>query len=162
MSRRLSIIAGMLLFSVCAAPAQTPSPDAMKAARGLVTTMKLTDQYKAILPGILLSLKPALVQDRPEIERDYDAMMPMITEAFTPYYAAMVDDIAAVYARNFTPGELREMEAFYRQPVGQKLLEKTQAVTQQTMQVGQDASRKAAEDLRARLTEALRQKGHKL
>lgn len=162
MSRRLSIIAGMLLFSVCAAPAQTPSPDAMKAARGLVTTMKLTDQYKAILPGILLSLKPALVQDRPEIERDYDAMMPMITEAFTPYYAAMVDDIAAVYARNFTPGELREMEAFYRQPVGQKLLDKTQAVTQQTMQVGQDASRKAAEDLRARLTEALRQKGHKL
>jgi uncharacterized protein len=162
MSRRLSIIAGMLLFSVCAAPAQTPSPDAMKAARGLVTTMKLADQYKAILPGILLSLKPALVQDRPEIERDYDAMMPMITEAFTPYYAAMVDDIAAVYARNFTPGELREMEAFYRQPVGQKLLEKAQAVTQQTMQVGQDASRKAAEDLRARLTEALRQKGHKL
>ena len=162
MSRRLSIIAGMLLFSVCAAPAQTPSPDAMKAARGLVTTMKLINQYKAILPGILLSLKPALVQDRPEIERDYDAMMPMITEAFTPYYAAMVDDIAAVYARNFTPGELREMEAFYRQPVGQKLLEKAQAITQQTTQVGQDASRKAAEDLRARLTEALRQKGHKL
>jgi hypothetical protein len=162
MSRRLSIIAGMLLCSICAAPAQTPSPDAMKAARGLVTTMKLADQYKAILPGILLSLKPALVQDRPEIERDYDAMMPMITEAFTPYYSAMVDDIAAVYANNFTPGELREMEAFYRQPVGQKLLEKTQAVTQQTMQVGQDASRKAAEELRARLTEALRQKGHKL
>ena len=162
MSRRLSIIAGMLLFSVCAAPAQAPSPDTMKAARGLVTTMKLADQYKAILPGILLSLKPALVQDRPEIERDYDAMMPMITEAFTPYYAAMVDDIAAVYARNFTPGELREMEAFYRQPVGQKLLEKAQAITQQTTQVGQDASRKAAEDLRARLTEALRQKGHKL
>jgi hypothetical protein len=162
MSRRLSIIAGMLLFSICAAPAQTPSPDAMKAARGLVTTMKLADQYKAILPGILLSLKPALVQDRPEIERDYDAMMPMITEAFTPYYAAMADDIAAVYAKNFSPGELREMEAFYLQPVGQKLLEKAQAITQQTTQVGQDASRKAAEDLRARLTEALRQKGHKL
>jgi len=30
------------------------------------------------------------------------------------------------------------------------------------MQVGQDVSRKAAEDLRTRLTEALRQKGHKL
>jgi hypothetical protein len=30
------------------------------------------------------------------------------------------------------------------------------------MQVGQDASRKAADDLKGRLTEALRQKGHKL
>jgi uncharacterized protein len=162
MSRRLLIIASMLLFSICASPAQTPSPDAMTAARSLVTTMKLSDQYKALLPAILLTLRPALTQDRPEIERDYDAMMPMIVDAFTPYYNAMVDDIATVYANNFTVGELREIEAFYRQPVGQKFLEKAQAITQQSMQVGQDASRKAAEDLRTRLTEALRQKGHKL
>jgi hypothetical protein len=162
MSRRLTIIASMLLFSVCASPAQTPSPDTMAAARSLLTTMKLSDQYKALLPAILLTLKPALVQDRPEIERDYEAMMPTIEAAFEPYYAAIINDVAAVYANNFTARELREIEAFYRQPVGQKFLEKSQAVTQQSLQVSQDASRKAAEDLRARLTEALRQKGHKL
>jgi hypothetical protein len=54
------------------------------------------------------------------------------------------------------------MEAFYRQPVGQKLLARSQAIAQQSAQVGQEASRKATEDLRKRLTEALRQKGHKL
>jgi hypothetical protein len=162
MSGRLLIVASLLLFSVCASPAQTPSPDAMTAARSLVTTMKLTDQYKALLPAILLTLKPALVQDRPEIERDYDAMMPMIEDAFAPYYKAMVDDVAAVYANNFTLSELRDIEAFYRQPAGQKLLEKTPSLTQQSNQVGQDASHRAAEDLRVRLTEALRQKGHKL
>ena len=89
-------------------------------------------------------------------------MIPMIVDAFTPYYAAMVDGIATIYANNFTAGELREIETFYRQPVGQKFLEKGQAITQQSMQVGQDVSRKAADDLRTRLTEALRQKGHKL
>ena len=162
MFRRLSIVASMLLFSMCASQAQTPSPDAMTAARSLVTTMKLSDQYKALLPAILLTLKPALVQDRPEIERDYDAMMPTIEDAFKPYYTAIADDIATVYAGNFTVGEMREIEAFYRQPVGQKLLEKSPALTQQSNQVGQDAIRKAAEDLRTRLTEALRQKGHKL
>jgi hypothetical protein len=162
MSRRPLIVASLLLFSVCASPAQTPSPDAMTAARGLVTTMKLSDQYKALLPAILLNLKPALVQDRPEIESDYDAMMPMIADAFAPYYNAMVDSVAAVYASNFTLSELREIEAFYRQPAGQKLLEKTPSLAQQSNQVVQDVSRKAAEDLRTRLTEALRQKGHKL
>jgi hypothetical protein len=162
MSRRLLIIASMLLLSICAAPAQTPSPDAMTAARSLVTTMKLSDQYKALLPGILLGLRPTLTQDRPEIERDFDAMIPTVVEAFAPYYTAMVDNIATVYASNFSAGELREIEAFYRQPVGQKLLEKSPVLAQQSAQVGQDASRKAAEDLRARLTEALRQKGHKL
>jgi hypothetical protein len=133
----------------------------MTAARNLVTTMKLSDQYKALLPAILFGLRPALTQDRPEIERDYDATIPTIVEAFAPYYTAMVNDIATVYANNFTVGELRDIETFYRQPVGQKLLEKAQALAQQSNQVGQDVSRKATEDLRARLTEALRQKGHK-
>ena len=161
MSRRLFIIASTLLLSICVSWAQTPSPEAMTAARNLVTTMKLSDQYKALLPAILFGLRPALTQDRPEIERDYDATIPTIVEAFAPYYTAMVNDIATVYANNFTVGELRDIETFYRQPVGQKLLEKAQALAQQSNQVGQDVSRKATEDLRARLTEALRQKGHK-
>jgi len=162
MARRLLIVACVLLLSASATRAQTPEPDAMAAARSLVTTMKLTDQYKALLPAILLGIKPAVTQDRPELERDYDAMLPMIADAFTPYYTAMVDGIATVYANNFTVQELREIEAFYRQPIGQKLLEKTPAVSQQALAVGQEIGRKAAEDLRRRLTEALRQKGHKL
>ena len=162
MVRRLLIVACLLLLSAPASRAQAPTPDAMAAARSLVNTMKLADQYKALLPAILLSLKPALTQDRPEIEQDYDAMMPMIADAFTPYYTSMVDGIAAVYATNFTAAELREIEAFYRQPVGQKMLEKMPAIGQQALAVGQEIGRKAAEDLRQRLTEALRQKGHKL
>jgi hypothetical protein len=162
MARRLLVVACLLLLSAPASRAETPASDAMVAARSLVTTMKLTDQYKALLPAILLSLKPTLTQDRPEIERDYDAMQPMLTDAFTPYYNSMVDGIAAIYAANFTPRELREIEAFYRQPAGQKLLAKMPAINQQALAVGQEISRKASEDLRQRLTEALRQKGHKL
>ena len=162
MSRRLLIITCMFLFSICGARAQTPSPDAMTAARSLVTTMKLPEQYKALLPAILLGLRRTLTQDRPEIESDYDSMKPMVEAAFTPYYTAMLNDVAAVYANNFTVAELRDLETFFQRPVGQKYLEKAPAVMQQVNQVTQDASRKAADDMRTRLTEALRQKGHKL
>ena len=162
MSSRLLITASMLLFSVCAASAQAPSPEAMTAARTLVTTMKLPDQYKPLLPGILLGLRRELTQDRPEIERDYDGMKPTIEAAFTPYYAAILDGVAAVYASNFSVAEMKDMELFFKQPAGQKYLEKASAVTQQVSQVNQNASRKAAEELRARLTQALREKGHKL
>jgi uncharacterized protein len=162
MARRLLVVACLLLLSAPAARTQTPAPDAMAAAHNLVTTMKLADQYKALLPTILLSLRPALTQDRPEIERDYEAMMPMIADAFTPYYTSMVDGIATVYANNFTASELNEIEAFYRQPIGQKMLDKMPVISQQALAVGQEIGRKAADDLRQRLTEALRQKGHKL
>jgi hypothetical protein len=160
--KRLMIAGSVLLFSIGVARAQTPSPEAMAAARELVTTLKLSDQYKALLPVILLGLKPALTQDRPEIERDYDAMMPAVADAYTPYYNAMVDSIATVYANSFSVDELRQIEAFYRQPVGQKFLDKSQAIRRQSVQIGEDTSRKAAEDLRASLTQLLRQKGHKL
>jgi uncharacterized protein len=162
MSGRFLMIAGLVLALSCGAVAQTRSPEAMLAARSLVVTMKLGDQYKAMLPTILLGLKPVLVQDRPEIERDYDAMGAMMVDAYAPFYNAMLDAAASTYADTFTIDELRQIEAFYRLPVGQKLLQKSPAIVQQTDSAVQDIGRKASDEIKARLTDALRQKGHKL
>jgi hypothetical protein len=74
----------------------------------------------------------------------------------------MVEQLATVYATSFTVDELKQIEAFYKQPVGQKLLSKDAALEQAATQIGQDGGRKAADDLRTRLTQALRQKGRKL
>ena len=111
MSRHILMTAGVLVCLTLAAAAQAPAPDAMSAARSLVTTMKLGDQYKALLPVILLNLKPTVVQGRPEIERDYDAMTAMIAATYTPFYNEMLESAAAVYAANFTTDEMRQMEA---------------------------------------------------
>jgi uncharacterized protein len=109
---------------------------------------------------------PAPGQPKPKSGRQHPSRLrsnaASIADAFAPYYAAMVEGVAKIYASNFTAGELRDIEAFYRQPIGQKLLDKGPAIAQQAAQVGQDIGRKAADDLRIRLTEALRQKGHKL
>jgi uncharacterized protein len=161
MSKRATIISVLLLFSIGVASAQTPSPDAVSAARKLVDTLKLSDKFKAQLPVILLNIKPAVVQGRPEIERDYDAMTSSIADAYTPHFNAMVD-AATIYANNFTVDELREIEAFYRRPAGQKFLQKSPAITQLSEQIGQDGARKAGDDLRARLTNLVRQKDHKM
>lgn len=162
MSRRLSMIAGILLLLVCGASAETPSPEAMATARKLVVTLKIADQYRALLPQLLLKQRPVVAQDRPEIERDYDAMTAPGAEIYAPFFAAMIDQIAAVYATTFTLDELRQIEAFYAQPAGQKLLAQADALAQATAQIAQDASQKAADQLKQRLIEALRQKGHKL
>jgi hypothetical protein len=162
MSRRLLMIAGALLLLVCGAAAQTPSPEAMNAARKLVVTLKIADQYRALLPQLLLKLRPVVAQDRPEIEHDYDAMTAPGAEIYAPFFASMIDQIAAVYAASFTVDELRQIEAFYAQPAGRKFLEKSDALAQASAQIGQDVSQKAADELKQRLIEALRQKGHKL
>ena len=158
MCRRLLIIAGSFLCFTLAASAQTPSPDAILAARSLVTTMKLGEQYKMLLPAILLRIKPVVTQERAELESDYDLIAAKAGDVYAPYYNDMLEQAATVYAANFTVDEMRQMEAFLRQPAGQKLIEKWPAIAQQTAQIGQDVSRNAAEELRLRLTDALARK----
>jgi hypothetical protein len=155
-------IAGALLLMVCCASAQAPAPEAMSAARKLILTLGIANQYRAQLPQLLLRLRPVVAQDRPEIERDYDAMTAPGAEIYAPLLRSMIDQVAALYAQTFSVDELRQIEAFYAQPVGQKFLAKSDALAQASAQIGQEVSQKAADDLKLRLIETLRQKGHKL
>ena len=120
-SRRLTLTAALavcLLFAALPARAQAPSPEAMAAAHDLIVTMRAADYFKAIMPAIMQNMKPAIVQNRPEVERDYDAVMPLLLEGMNARVNEIIDQIAAIYARNFTAEELREVTAFYRGPTG--------------------------------------------
>ena len=50
------------LFAAGPARAQTPSPDAMAAAHELIVTMRAADFFKTIMPALMQSFKPAIVQ----------------------------------------------------------------------------------------------------
>ena len=52
MYKSLAVLGTLLLLSTSTARAQSPSPETMEAARKLVTTLRLPDQYRALLPGI--------------------------------------------------------------------------------------------------------------
>jgi hypothetical protein len=167
--RPLSIAASILVLvvsSLCAGPAgaQSPSlaPDAVAAARELVTASRAADTLKTLLPVIMQQLKPAIVQGRPEVERDLDAIMPQVIEAMRARSDAFADAIAVIYAHNFTADELRQLTAFYRGPIGQKFLEKMPLVAQESMAMGQKFGQELAGDLRDRMIEELRKRGHNL
>ena len=152
-SRRLTLMAALavcLLFASLPARAQAPSPEAMAAAHDLIVTMRAADYFKAI------------VQNRPEVERDYDAVIPLLLEGMNARVNEIIDQIAAIYARNFTAEELREVTAFYRGPTGQKFVQKLPAITQESMVVGQRFGQAVGGEIRARMIEELRKRGHNI
>jgi hypothetical protein len=73
-----------------------------------------------------------------------------------------VDGIALIYARNFTADELRQLTAFYRGPIGQKFLEKMPQIAQESMAMGQKFGQELAGNLRDRIIEELRKRGHNI
>ena len=165
MLRRAFVIAVWLMaaaFMVHPARSQSPSPDALAAAKELVVTMRAADQLKTLFPMILQQLKPAIAQGRPEVEKDYDTFMPQIVAAANARMAEFVDAIATVYAAHFTADELRQIAEFYKGPVGQKFLQNMPKIMQDSMSVGQKFGESLASDMRGKRIDELRKKGHKI
>jgi hypothetical protein len=149
------LLAGWLAVTLMATgPAPAQSPDAMAAAKELMATMKSVDQFKAIMP--------ALMQNRPEVERDYDAFVPRLFESMNARMNEMLDSVAAIYARNFTAAELNEIIAFYRGPTGQKFVQRQGGIMQESMAAGQKFGQELGGELQRRMTDELRKKGHNI
>jgi hypothetical protein len=147
---------------VAPAQAQSPKSDAEVAARKLVDTIKLADRFRILLPAIFQHLKPAIVQNRPEVERDFDALVPLLMQRMNARFYELESSIVLIYADNFTAAELRELIAFYKTPTGQKFLEKTPLVMQQTMAAGKKFGEIAGAEAQREMMDELRKKGHSI
>ena len=155
------VFAGFLGFAAPAA-AQVPSDESLRVATDLVEAIKTADQMRAIFPIIVQQLKPIIAKSNPAVERDFDALAPAMTGLLDERMGELTSAIAAVYARNFSIDEMRQLAAFFRTPVGVKYLERAPVLVQESMQIGNRFGQETAGDLERRVKEELRKRGHKL
>jgi hypothetical protein len=157
----IGIVVAAGFLQIGSATAQSAS-ERSSAAKELMVAMRTADQFKAIMPTIFQALKPAIVQGRAEVERDYDAIQRPLLDAFLGRMNDLIDAVALVYARHFSEPEMRALAEFMRGPVGQKFVEKNPVVFQETMLVGQKFGQQIAGELREKIAEELRKRGHKI
>jgi hypothetical protein len=144
-------------FAIGPARAQTDAPppaDNLAAARDLVQVLKPTDQFKAVLPVLFQNFKAAVVQGRPEVEKQYDAMIPMFYQSAEQHLSELTDTITAIYARNFTADELHQLATFYRSPAGQKLLQKQPDIARESLAAGQQLGQAVIADVQRQMQNA--------
>lgn len=160
----MRVLAAVVVMTILAAPAraQAPAPETLAAARDLIATVKFSDQFNALMPNIMTGMKATIVQNRPEVERDYDAFVPALLDTMRQRLGELTETVALIYAENFTVDDLRAITAFYKTPVGQKYIEKTSQVTRQTMVAGQQFGKTISAEAQKLMVEELRKKGHTL
>jgi hypothetical protein len=142
------LIAGPALAQSPPAPSGvTPPAENLAAARELAEAAHSTDAAKQALPIIMENLKKAIVQNRPEVEKKYDELMPLFAQAAQRRMNELTNAIVTVYASNFSVAELHDITNFYRSPTGQKFRERLPAILQQSMAAGQQLGRSIADDI---------------
>ncbi len=131
----------------------------MAAARELVQAAHAADNVKMMMPLLMQQLKPAIVQGRANVEKDYDAIVPQLLQSMAARSDAFAEAVSVVYAHNLTLEELQQLTAFYRSPIGQKFLEKMPMIVQESLAAGQKFGQEVALELRDHMLEELRKRG---
>ncbi len=120
------------LYATEAVKTETPAQsETILAAHTLLKTMKMDDTYKKMIQNITTMQ----IKQNPQLE----PLKPTMMAFFEKYmgWDALKDDMAKVYANNYTAKELKELNTFYQTPVGQKTVELMPKIAAEGMQVGQ-------------------------
>ncbi|HEX4410370.1 MAG TPA: DUF2059 domain-containing protein [Xanthobacteraceae bacterium] len=138
---RAAMIAVLIAFGLLApsgARAQTQPPaENVAAAREVIEIIRPADQFRAIAPSIFENFRKA-VQGDAEVEKQYDAMIPLFNKFVETRLNELVEKITLIYARNFTVDDLHALAAFYHSPPGQTFIDKQAVIAQQSLAVGQE------------------------
>lgn len=130
-----------------------PSAEQLKAAEEVLNSLhmdqQLTSSYDAMTKQGSASL--------PEGQRA--AFIVAMRKFLVKYcsWEAMKPELCAIYAKNFTVSELKQLAVFYATPLGQKVSAKTPELMQQSMQLGQQIVIKHQQELVQMMTEAQKQ-----
>jgi hypothetical protein len=105
--------------------------EANSAAYTLLATMNMKESYE----GMIKRITQMQVQSNPKLK----SIEPMIEAFFTKYmgWEAQRGDIAALYAKNYTAKELKELNNFYQSPLGQKTVQIMPQLAAASAKIGQ-------------------------
>ena len=157
-------VAISLAFSALPASAQQPpappplkpaSPSAIAAANDLLAVKKANQVYVNAVPNIVQRVKDQLLANNLSYQKDLNEVALAEAQAMNGREKEIAETLAKIYANDYTEQEMKDLTAFYKSPLGQKLLTQDpktdQAVIGFLNQWAQGFSQAVANDFRAEM-----------
>jgi uncharacterized protein len=135
-----------------AAPTKPLSPAALAAAKEILTLKNAGAMYANAVPGLVAQSRNALTQQNLNYQKDLDEVAVVVAKTLAGREKEIGEGMAQIYATEFTEQELKDLVAFYKTPLGQKLITNEPRAIQLSMtwmqQWGQAFSEKVNEEFR--------------
>jgi uncharacterized protein len=168
MSRRLAQFAGAVLilcgslFAAGSASAQQPTPAAVSMAKEILEVKSSFAMFDPIVPGVVETAKNVFLQQSPNLQKDLNDVATSLRAQLAPRTAELKEEIAKVYASRFTEQELKDALAFFKSPVGQKLLQEEPRFVEASLTRAQDWANRLSEDVMGKFRAEMKKKGYNL
>ena len=115
-------------------PALKPgSPGALAAAREILAMKNVSSIYANAVPTIVQRTKDALLQNNLNYQKDLNEVAVIVAQKMAGREKEIGEEMANVYANEFTEQELKDLVAFYKSTLGQKLLSTEPKAIQMSM-----------------------------
>ncbi len=161
-SIRLAGIAAMLALAGTVAHAQQPSAAAMATAKEIVNVTGSTTLFNPLIPGVIEQAKVLFLQQNPALSKDLNEISTKLRNDLMPRFEELVNEVARNYATRFNEQELKELLAFYKSPVGRKLIVEQPQVVDGSMKFAQTWANALSDQVIAKMRDELKKRGHEL
>ena len=155
------VLLGLVLSST-AGSAQQPSPAAMGAAKEIVAIKGAKTIYEPLIVGIIEKAKGMFLQTNPMLSKDLNEVAGKLRADFVPRSAEMMNEIARLYATRFTEQELKDLLAFYKSPLGRKLLVEEPGIGDQSMRSMANWADKLSDEVIGKMRTEMKKRGHEI
>jgi hypothetical protein len=153
-------LALILAASVGSAHAQQPSASALATAKELITTKGAAAIFDPVVPGVIEQAKSALLRTNPMLSKDLNEVAAKLRADYALRSVEIVNDMAKLYATRFTEQELKDTLAFYKSPLGRKLLVEEPRVLDEGMRNAQTWANKLSEEVLGKIRAEMKKRGH--
>jgi hypothetical protein len=165
--RILSAASVVLGLALAAAPTQAqtppaPTPAAIAAAKELLTMKHANQMYANAVPGVVERTKTELMQTNINYQKDLNEVAVIVAQKLAGRQNEIGDGMAKVYASQFTEQELKDLVAFYKSPLGQKLLTAEPVAIQSSMAYLNQWAQNFAEVVNGEFRAEMRKRGKQI
>jgi hypothetical protein len=139
---------------------QQPSAAAVALATQVLELKGGLTAFDPAIDGVIVHHKGVLLQINPNLTKDINDVEQMMRKEGAARREEMHKEIAVGYASAFTEQELKDMIAFYKTPLGKKMIEQEPKAGEQSTKRAQVWIDKYAETVIAKMRAEMKKRGH--
>jgi len=159
---RPAAIAVMLIALSPSANAQQATPAAIQTAKEIVNVTGAMALFNPLIPGVVEQAKNLFLQQDPGLAKDLNEITAKMRADLAPRFGELTSEVAKLYANHFTEAELKEILAFYKTPVGAKLITEQPKVGEEGLKFAQTWANNLSDEIIVKMRDELKKRGHAL